>query len=58
MSNEYDDSYDNEMQPYIDSFEHYDIASKLVYCLREYIMGNGLDMLTSKNAINDMIMLL
>ena len=63
MSDEYDDSYDNddnydEIRPYIDSFEQYNIASAIVYSLREYIMGHGLDMLTSDSSINNMIMLL
>ena len=63
MSDEYDNSYDNidnygdEIQPYIDSFEQYDIAAKIVYSLREYILSHGLDMLTSNNAVSDMIML-
>lgn len=63
MSNEFDydnNSYeeiDNEL-PYIDSFEQYAIASDIVRNLRDYIMSHGLDMLTSNNAVDGMVILL
>lgn len=60
---DYSDDYDNNdnnnnIIEYVDIFEQYDIASKIVFKLREYIMSHGLDMLTSDYAIGDMIMLM